>query len=871
MSYTAAIVSAGRRLIAQKEAMQQHRGPDAVHSSSNCGLVKHADRNSQHPSPELHQVDSTASSLQPGSARTSSVRMSAPPYAHQHASTTQPEVHDRPAPMCGSSLYFVSDVEQPPTVAQQQSYKLPVQQQGRDTRRPKHEERMQVQSRDSSTFHTGQAINTYIVPRVNRHSCPSPTLDQEMIGITKADTCICHGTYQHEIFRRDTTPEYMEGDRINVPVGPAYNPHHYYARMERQQGFYNQDQMPVNARPATSQHVQYIEHSSEHQISGKPGNSGSPGKAGSRRHKYHNSDRSETTTRAKLRGYENSSSSSSDDEPEPKPAKSHLPTKRYRSESEHRYSGKPGKTGSRQQENTDDGQPEPVSGQYSEHRYSGKSGKTGSHQRENSDDAHAKSTRRRDPSASTSPSEDEMEPEHKYSRPSVKHREVGALKTGENQQSDKSGKFKPGVKVDTKPARKATCVENKASGYRDKSPSSSGSSGSHQHRHHDVKCSKTFAHVKHCYTAEQRRPVCKPTWKRQRDQKPVKHNDKSERKSEKLAYDRQSEKLVEVEIDNKNTSGYSSGDNGDDEGDDDEDDDATNGDKSKDKRPDPKPPPENEVGETTPSGGRSAISTPWTSEKEQNVAGEESPGDSMENSEPSWTLEKQLKNQLLSQLESQPKSQVKIQEDAQSCSYVHPVQSLPAEILTVDAVKSRELLSTGDGKQSSAPSWTLEFGECEEEPTQVGNNQLLLALITLTSNLGVSCTMEEETESRVESVVEESLREQWRKKEYSCAISVARSSREAGDGCCSVRSVRQDVDAFPMSPHSCCSSRRYASKKSGDLELSVAPSVTGSGLDEVKREVEDERRGETGEGDKSVRVVRMDTGSAQYQYIRNST
>ena len=65
-------------------------------------------------------------------------------------------------------------------------------------------------------------VNTYIKPRIS-HLCPSPTIDQEVRGITQEDLCICHGTRQHDIFRRDTTPEFMEGDRVNVPKGYSCN------------------------------------------------------------------------------------------------------------------------------------------------------------------------------------------------------------------------------------------------------------------------------------------------------------------------------------------------------------------------------------------------------------------------------------------------------------------------------------------------------------------------------------------------------------------------------------------------------------------------------------------------------------------------
>ena len=40
---------------------------------------------------------------------------------------------------------------------------------------------------------------------------------RDRLGITKADVCRCHGTFEHGIFRRDTTPEYCEGDRCRPP------------------------------------------------------------------------------------------------------------------------------------------------------------------------------------------------------------------------------------------------------------------------------------------------------------------------------------------------------------------------------------------------------------------------------------------------------------------------------------------------------------------------------------------------------------------------------------------------------------------------------------------------------------------------------
>ena len=37
-------------------------------------------------------------------------------------------------------------------------------------------------------------------------------MDEVARGITKADVCRCQGTLEHDIFRRDTTPEYTMDD-----------------------------------------------------------------------------------------------------------------------------------------------------------------------------------------------------------------------------------------------------------------------------------------------------------------------------------------------------------------------------------------------------------------------------------------------------------------------------------------------------------------------------------------------------------------------------------------------------------------------------------------------------------------------------------
>ena len=51
--------------------------------------------------------------------------------------------------------------------------------------------------------------------RLTDRACSSPTMDQEMRGLTKADVCHCHGTYRHDLFRRDTTPECTDFDDVD--------------------------------------------------------------------------------------------------------------------------------------------------------------------------------------------------------------------------------------------------------------------------------------------------------------------------------------------------------------------------------------------------------------------------------------------------------------------------------------------------------------------------------------------------------------------------------------------------------------------------------------------------------------------------------
>ena len=63
-----------------------------------------------------------------------------------------------------------------------------------------------------------EVVNALAVPHTRRttssdHNCSLPTIDEQKRGVTKADVCRYHGTYEHGIFRRDTTPEYTKGDR----------------------------------------------------------------------------------------------------------------------------------------------------------------------------------------------------------------------------------------------------------------------------------------------------------------------------------------------------------------------------------------------------------------------------------------------------------------------------------------------------------------------------------------------------------------------------------------------------------------------------------------------------------------------------------
>jgi len=65
-------------------------------------------------------------------------------------------------------------------------------------------------------------VNVLAVPLTRRttssdHNRSSPTIDEQERGVTKPNVGRCHGTYEHGIFRRDTTPEYTEGDRRRPP------------------------------------------------------------------------------------------------------------------------------------------------------------------------------------------------------------------------------------------------------------------------------------------------------------------------------------------------------------------------------------------------------------------------------------------------------------------------------------------------------------------------------------------------------------------------------------------------------------------------------------------------------------------------------
>ena len=51
----------------------------------------------------------------------------------------------------------------------------------------------------------------------------SPTIDQQASGVKKTDVCHCHGTLEHGIFSRDTTPEYTAGD-VCRPLSPSFFP-----------------------------------------------------------------------------------------------------------------------------------------------------------------------------------------------------------------------------------------------------------------------------------------------------------------------------------------------------------------------------------------------------------------------------------------------------------------------------------------------------------------------------------------------------------------------------------------------------------------------------------------------------------------------
>jgi len=59
----------------------------------------------------------------------------------------------------------------------------------------------------------------YTQKRSERY-CSSPTLSEEGRGVKKANVCRCHGRPNHEVFRRDTTPEYTAGDKCRPRSTP---------------------------------------------------------------------------------------------------------------------------------------------------------------------------------------------------------------------------------------------------------------------------------------------------------------------------------------------------------------------------------------------------------------------------------------------------------------------------------------------------------------------------------------------------------------------------------------------------------------------------------------------------------------------------
>jgi len=63
-------------------------------------------------------------------------------------------------------------------------------------------------------------------------NCPSPTIDEPAREITKGYVCRCHGTFEHGLFRRHTTPEHTEGDRLR-PSSPVPAPVVYRRRVSR--------------------------------------------------------------------------------------------------------------------------------------------------------------------------------------------------------------------------------------------------------------------------------------------------------------------------------------------------------------------------------------------------------------------------------------------------------------------------------------------------------------------------------------------------------------------------------------------------------------------------------------------------------------
>jgi len=128
-------------------------------------------------------------------------------------------------------------------------------------------------------------VNALAVPLTRRttssdHNCSSPTIDEQQRGVTKADVCRCHGTYEHGIFRRDTTPEYTEGDRRRPP-SPVPKPITYRRKnLKAEPRFINDEPKSVdNGDKQGVKHVaarSFQESSTERQHNQPGGQSSSP-------------------------------------------------------------------------------------------------------------------------------------------------------------------------------------------------------------------------------------------------------------------------------------------------------------------------------------------------------------------------------------------------------------------------------------------------------------------------------------------------------------------------------------------------------------------------------------------------------------------